>query len=68
MNDVELILGEPLKRAVDLFPARELVTKLPDGSTHRYTYVDAAEWINQLAGALDDLGLEADDHRWNPLW
>ncbi|PCR92786.1 long-chain fatty acid--CoA ligase [Natrinema ejinorense] len=56
---VELTLDKLLERAVDLFPDRELVTKLPDGSTHRYTYADAGERINQLAGALDDLGLEA---------
>ncbi|WP_222920397.1 long-chain fatty acid--CoA ligase [Natrinema sp. SYSU A 869] len=58
---VELTLDKILERAVDLFPDRELVTKLPDGSTHRYTYADAYGRINQLAGALDDLGLEAGD-------
>ncbi|WP_254762791.1 long-chain fatty acid--CoA ligase [Natrinema marinum] len=57
----QLTLDKMLERAVDLFPDRELVTKLPDGSTHRYTYADAYERINQLAGALDDLGLEEGD-------
>jgi fatty-acyl-CoA synthase len=61
MMDVELTLDKLLERAIDLFPDRELVTKLPDGSTHRYTYADAGERINQLAGALDDLGLEVGD-------
>ncbi len=61
MMGVELTLDKILERAVDLFPDRELVTKLPDGSTHRYTYADAYGRINQLAGALDDLGLEAGD-------
>jgi len=61
MMDVELTLDTLLDRAVDLFPERELVTKLPDGSTHRYTYADAYERICQLAGALDDLGLERGD-------
>ncbi|WP_440770479.1 long-chain fatty acid--CoA ligase [Natronorubrum sp. DTA28] len=58
MMGVQLTLDRLLERAVDLFPDRELVTKLPDGSTHRYTYADAYERICQLAHALDELGLE----------
>ncbi|ELY40442.1 long-chain fatty acid--CoA ligase [Natronorubrum tibetense] len=58
MMSVQLTLDKLLERAVDLFPDRELVTKLPDGSTHRYTYADAYERICQLAHALDELGLE----------
>jgi len=54
----QLTLDKLLERAVDLFPGRELVTKLPDGNVHRYTYADASERINRLAHALDDLGLE----------
>ncbi|WP_226040158.1 long-chain fatty acid--CoA ligase [Natrinema sp. DC36] len=58
---VELTLDKLLERAIDLFPERELVTKLPDGRVHRYTYADASERINQLAHALDELGLERGD-------
>ncbi|WP_436345081.1 long-chain fatty acid--CoA ligase [Natronorubrum sp. FCH18a] len=58
MMGVQLTLDKILERAVDLFPERELVTKLPDGSTHRYTYADAYGRICQLAHALDELGLE----------
>jgi fatty-acyl-CoA synthase len=58
MMDVQLTLDKLLERAVDLFPDRELVTKRPDGSVHRYTYGDAYERICQLAHALDELGLE----------
>ncbi|WP_193787907.1 long-chain fatty acid--CoA ligase [Natronolimnohabitans innermongolicus] len=54
----QLTLDRIIERAVDLFPERELVTKLPDGSVHRYTYGDAYERICQLAHALDELGLE----------
>jgi fatty-acyl-CoA synthase len=61
MMGAQLTLDTILDRAVDLFPDRELVTKLPDGSVHRYTYADAYDRICQLAGALDDLGLEAGD-------
>ncbi len=61
MMGVQLTLDKVLERAVDLYPDRELVTKLPDGSVHRYTYGDAYDRINQLASALDDLGLDRGD-------
>ncbi|QCW04623.1 AMP-binding protein [Natrinema pallidum] len=68
MRNVELTRDIFRERAVDLYSDRELVTKLPGGRTHRYTYADADERINQLAGALDGLGLEAGDHRRMLLW
>jgi len=58
MMDVQLTLDGMLDRAVNLFPDREIATKRPDGSMHRYTYADAADRIAQLAHALDDLGVE----------
>ncbi|WP_336136496.1 long-chain fatty acid--CoA ligase [Natronomonas amylolytica] len=58
---VQLTLDNVLERAVDLFPDRELVTKMPDGSVHRYTYADAYDRICQLAGALDEFGLDDGD-------
>jgi fatty-acyl-CoA synthase len=58
---VQLTLDNILDRAVDLFPDRELVTKLPDGGMHRYTYADAYDRICQLAGALDEFGLDDGD-------
>jgi fatty-acyl-CoA synthase len=59
MMDVQLTLGELLDRAVRLFPGREIVTKQPDGDRHRYTYGEAGARINQLAHALDELGVES---------
>ncbi|MFC7154947.1 long-chain fatty acid--CoA ligase [Halomarina halobia] len=56
--DVQLTVTGLLDRAVDLFPDREIVTKRPDGSLHRYTYADAHARICRLAHALDDLGVE----------
>ncbi|MFC6835931.1 long-chain fatty acid--CoA ligase [Halomarina ordinaria] len=55
--DVQLTLTGILDRAVDLFSDREIVTKRPDGSVHRYTYADAYARTCQLAHALDDLGV-----------
>lgn len=58
MMDSQLTIDKLLQRAENLFPDREIVTKQPDGSVHRYTYADAVERINQLAHALDDLGVQ----------
>ncbi|SFS91851.1 fatty-acyl-CoA synthase [Halostagnicola kamekurae] len=59
--DYELTITTFLERARDLFDHKEIVTALPDGSTHRYTYGDAYERISQLAHALDDYGMEPGD-------
>jgi len=56
--DVQLTLQEVIGRAVDLYPDREIVTKQPDGSIHRYTYADAYERMCQLAHAMDELGVD----------
>jgi fatty-acyl-CoA synthase len=59
--DFELTITTFLERARDLFAHKEIVTALPDGSTHRYTYGDAYERISQLAHALDDYGMAPGD-------
>lgn len=59
--DYELTLTKTLRRAVDQFGDKEIVTKLDDGGYHRYTYSDAYERICQLAHALDDYGLDHGD-------
>ncbi|HKJ58519.1 MAG TPA: AMP-binding protein, partial [Halobacteriales archaeon] len=61
MMDYQLTVRRLLDRAVELFPHKEIVTRLDEGSYHRYTYADAYDRICQLAHALDDLGLEAGD-------
>ncbi|WP_254274672.1 long-chain fatty acid--CoA ligase [Haloarcula marina] len=59
--DYDLTITKFLERARDLFDHKEIVTALPDGSTHRYTYGDAYERISQLAHALDDYGMAPGD-------
>ena len=58
MKDYELTLQVMLERATDLFGYKEIVSELPDGTTHRYTYDDAYDRISQLANALDELGVD----------
>jgi len=59
--EYELTITKLLERARDLFDHKEIITALPDGSTHRYTYGDAYERISQLAHALDDYGMAPGD-------
>jgi fatty-acyl-CoA synthase len=59
MMDVQLTVDSILDRAVELFPDREIVTKRPDGSMHRYTYADLDRRVRKLANALDALGVES---------
>ncbi|WP_407045722.1 long-chain fatty acid--CoA ligase [Haloarcula laminariae] len=59
--DYDLTITKFLERARDLFDHKEIVTALPDGNTHRYTYGDAYERISQLAHALDDYGMADGD-------
>nr|WP_255149856.1 long-chain fatty acid--CoA ligase [Halorarius halobius] len=61
MMDSQLTLDKLLARATRLFPDREIVTKRPDGSKHRYTYADLDRRVRQLANALDELGVETGD-------
>ncbi|WP_254532995.1 long-chain fatty acid--CoA ligase [Natrinema gelatinilyticum] len=58
MKDYQLTLQVLIERAIDLFDHKEIVSELPDGTTHRYTYADAYERMGRLANALDDLGID----------
>jgi fatty-acyl-CoA synthase len=58
MKDYALTLQVMLERATDLFGHKEIVSELPGGTIHRYTYDDAYDRISQLANALDELGVD----------
>src|SRR5207302_246013 len=50
------------------FPDKEIVTRLPDKSFHRYTYADFGRRARQLAVALQGLGLERGDRVATLCW
>ena len=58
MMDFQLTLPPLLRRAETYFGQREVVTRLPDKSFHRYTYSDMARRAKQLAVGL--AGLQAE--------
>ena len=60
-SDYQLILPAILRRAEALYGYREIVTRRPDKSFHRYTYADFVSRAKRLAVAIKKLGLESGD-------
>src|ERR671933_1145835 len=58
MMDFQLTLPPVLRRVETFFGDKEIVTRLPDKSFHRYTYREMARRAKQLAVALQQIGLE----------
>lgn len=61
MMDQPLVLSSVIRHAERVHPDAEVISVLPDGSRHRYTYPDAAVRIRKLANALITLGAQPGD-------
>src|SRR5260370_9935364 len=61
MQDEPLLISSLLDYAADNHPIREVVSKLPDGSIHRYGYAEARSRSKRLANALLRMGIRASD-------
>ena len=68
MMEFQLTLPPVLRRAETFFGDKEIVTRLPDKSFHRYTYRDMARRAKQLAVALQGLGLDRGDRVATLCW
>jgi fatty-acyl-CoA synthase len=68
MMDFQLTLPAILRRVETYFGAKEVVSRLPDGTFHRYTYGDAVRRAKQLGVALRQLGLERGDRVATLCW
>src|SRR5207248_10684188 len=68
MMDTQLTLPMLLRRAELYFGDKEIVTRLPDRSFHRYTYADACRRARALAVALQGLGLQRGDRVATLCW
>lgn len=66
--DYQLTLPAILKRADQLFGRKEIATRLPDKSFHRYTYADFVRRSKKLAVALGDLDLHKGDRVATLAW
>ena len=68
MMDYQLTLPAILGRAEELFGYREIVTRLPDRSIHRYAYSDFVSRAKKFAVALENLGVEKGDRVATLCW
>jgi acyl-CoA synthetase (AMP-forming)/AMP-acid ligase II len=68
MSDYQLTLPAILKRAETLYDKKEIVTRNPDKSFHRYAYADFVRRAKRLAVALGGLGLEKSDRVATLAW
>lgn len=66
--DYQLTIPAILRRAEMLFPRKEIVTRLPDKSFHRYTYADFVKRTKKLTLALKKLGVESGDRVATLSW
>ena len=68
MMDYQLNVPAILRRGEELYGQREIVSRLPDKSWHRYTYADFTSRARKLAVALRGLGLEDGDRVGTLMW
>ncbi len=68
MMDVPLNIRWIFEHAVRNNPAREIVSRLDDGSTFRYTYAGFAKRVAKLAHALVKLGVQPGDRVASFAW
>jgi fatty-acyl-CoA synthase len=68
MMDYQLTLPTILRRAESLFGDKEIVSRLPDKSIHRYTYREFSGRVKKLADALHKLGVREGDRVATLCW
>ena len=65
--DYELNIPSILRRGEQLFGRKEIVTRLPDKSFHRYTYADFGRRAKRLGSAFRKAGLDRRRPHRDPL-
>jgi fatty-acyl-CoA synthase len=68
MMPYQLTLPFILRRAESMYGDKEIITRLPDKTIHRYTYSDFAIRTKKLAAALDELGVKPGDRIATLCW
>ena len=66
--DYQLTLPTILRRAETFFGKKEIISRLPDKSIHRYTYQDFARRTKKLAVPLRQLGIQQGDRVATLSW
>src|SRR5438477_9605739 len=68
MSERPLLISGILQHAANFHADTEIVSRLVDGSIHRYTYAEAEQRSRQLAQALLRLGIEPGDRVGTMAW
>ncbi len=68
MMDFQLLVPVILRRAETLFGKKEIISRLPDKSIHRYTYKEMAVRSKKLSAALKQLGAKEGDRIATLCW
>jgi len=68
MMDYPLTLQAMLERIPKVYPGVEIVSRLPGGSVHRYTYLDFYRRVRALGEALHRAGLQPGDRVATLCW
>ena len=68
MMDYPLTLTHALERAAKLYPQKEIASRQPDGSMHRYSYADFYARTHRLAHVLRRLGIGPGDRVGTLCW
>jgi acyl-CoA synthetase (AMP-forming)/AMP-acid ligase II len=68
MMNYPLTLDRILEHARRMFPHKQVSTKLPDGTMHRYTYTNLYHRVKRLANVLIKLGVKPGDRVGTFAW
>ena len=68
MMDYPLTIDKMVKRANQVFPHKEIVSVMPSGRRHRYTYHDLYERVVRLMNVLRKLGVKEGDRIATFMW
>src|SRR3954471_3517381 len=68
MMEYQLTIPTILRRAETLFGKKQIASRLPDKSIHRYNYLDLARRAKKLSVALSGLGILKGDRVATLSW
>ena len=68
MMDYPLSIDRILEHANRLYPEKNIFTKLPDGSMHRYTYAHLYRRVRRLGNVLERVGVHRGDRVGTFSW
>ena len=68
MMDYQLTIDRILEHGNRLYPYKQVKTKLPDGTLHKYSYRDLFKRVKRLCNVLEKLGVQPGDRVGTFAW